>query len=66
MRILIEIDCDTVNEITSHLKHLREQIKKEAAKKKLDIFSDEFEIGTELEDANCYGEHTLTVVPVPL
>ncbi len=62
MRVLIEIDCDTIQELTAHLTCMRDQVKKEMKKLKLNC-DDEFPLGTELEDNNCYGTHELTIVP---
>ena len=65
MRVLIEINCDRIDELAAHLTCMRDQVKKEAKKLKLEK-DDEFPIDTELEDNNCYGTHELKVVPEPL
>lgn len=66
MRILIEINCESIGELGSHLNEMFKQVKKECKKQKLDAYNDEFPEGTILEDDNCYGSHELKIVPEPL
>lgn len=63
MEIKIDIECDNISDLYTHLRVLREQIKKETKKLKLNPFNDEFPDGFKLEDGNCYGEHTLIINP---
>lgn len=66
MRVLIEIECDTVSDLHQHLDVMKRQVRKESKKQKLDPLHDEFPLETVLEDDNCYGSHELSVVPDPL
>lgn len=63
MKIIIEIDCDTINEFHSHLLELARQVKKNAKKQKLNPLEDEFkcEDSDSLSDNNCYGTHKVTI-----
>lgn len=63
MKITIQIDCDTISEFYSHLTKLREDVKKQTKKLKLDPLEDEFPKTVELDDSNCYGEHYVKVSP---
>ena len=62
MKVLIEINCDSISELTSHLNEMFKQCKQLCKKSKLDPFNDEFPVDTILEDDNCYGSHELKVV----
>jgi hypothetical protein len=62
MKAKIEIECETIGELTSHLYEAIRQIKKEAKKRKLE-HSDEFEVSIVLEDDNCYGSHDIEILP---
>ncbi len=64
MNIQINIDCETIGELYSHLTMLRSQIKKEATRLKLNPNDDEFtpEMKLDLDDANCYGEHEVLIL----
>jgi hypothetical protein len=66
MRVLIEINCESVGELTTHLYEMVKQVKALSKKIKLDPHHDELPIDTVLEDDNCYGEHELKVVTEPL
>lgn len=61
MKIVIEINCETIGELTTHLYEIIKQAKKECRKQKLDPLHDEFESGLRIEDDNCYGDHLLRV-----
>lgn len=66
MKITIKIEnCETISDFYSHLTELRLQIKKEAKKLKLDPLRDAFTKASEhnLNDANCYGEHYVSINP---
>ena len=66
MRVLIEINCDTISDLHQHLDVMKRRVRKECKKLKLDPLNDEFPLELKLEDNNCYGEHELTVVPEPV
>ena len=63
MKIKIEIDCETISDLYSHLSELRRQIKKETKKRKLDPLRDEFGSDVNLYDDNCYGTHDVYIKP---
>jgi len=63
MTITIKIEnCESINEIYSHLNEIKKEIKAEAKKQKINGF-DEFEMKEHIQDANCYGEHYVTIKP---
>jgi hypothetical protein len=62
MNILIEIECETIADLHTHLKVLQEQIKKQAKVNKASPQKDDFPIGTSLYDDNCYGTHKMDVI----
>lgn len=64
MNILIEIECETLAELIGHLKVLQRQVKKQSQINKSDPQKDDFPIGTQLYDDNCYGTHELNVIEV--
>lgn len=66
MRILIEIECDTISDLHQHLDVMKRQVRKECKKQKLAPLDDEFPLNTVIEDNNCYGSHELKIVPEPL
>lgn len=66
MRVLIEVNCETIGELTTHLHVMFKEVKAECKKQKLNPDKDEFPIDTELEDDNCYGSHELKIVPEPV
>lgn len=61
MKVTIEIECDTIAELRSHLSVMRMNVLKETKRKKLDRYHDELPKDTELRDDNCYGCHVLHV-----
>lgn len=61
MRISIEIECDTIQELKSHLSVLNAQITKYVKTNKLDKHHDELSSSVVIEDDNCYGCHILQV-----
>jgi len=61
MKIEIEIRCDTINEIYGHLNKIKEDIHRETKRLNLNPDEDEFPGYIPLDDANCYGEHTLKI-----
>lgn len=70
MKIIIEIDCETITEFQSHLLKMFEQsIVYCHDNKEIDAGVDEFpmsdfeEIEKEFYDANCYGTHTFKLLP---
>lgn len=66
MRVLIEINCDTISDLHQHLDAMKRQVRKECKSRKLDPLHDDFPLDIELEDDNCYGEHQLKIVPEPI
>lgn len=64
MNILIEIECETIADLHAHLKELCKQIRKQAKINKSDPQNDDFPVGTQLYDDNCYGTHELNVIEV--
>lgn len=63
MKIKIEIDCDTIGELVSHMYEIIRQVKKESRIFKLDPKNDTFEKKVILDDNNCYGTHKVTIKP---
>ncbi len=65
MQVEINIECDTIAELYSHLIMLSEQVKSETKRLELSHINDEFPGGgaVDLDDDNCYGSHTVTVTP---
>lgn len=65
MQITIQIDCDTIQEFHNHLTKLATQVKRSAKKQKLNLLKDEFqkEDADSLSDNNCYGTHSVIIVP---
>lgn len=61
---MIEIECDTIADLHTHLKVLQEQIRKQATINKQDPQKEDFAIGTQIYDDNCYGTHELNVIEV--
>jgi hypothetical protein len=62
MNILIEIECETIADLHTHLKVLQEQIIKQTEVNRQDPQKDDFAIGTSLYDDNCYGTHKMDVI----
>lgn len=63
MTINIKIEnCESINEIYTHLKEIRREIKAEAKRLNVNGF-DEFESRMQLEDNNCYGTHCVKIRP---
>lgn len=62
MKIKIEIECDTIRELHSHIDHLKEQLIEFTNRKGLDAQSDDLSKGVILENDNCYGSHWLQVI----
>lgn len=60
MKITIEVECDQLGELTSHLSVLIKGIKKYVKKNKLTADAD-VPGDLELYDDNCYGTHELKV-----
>ena len=56
LRVDIIIECETEDEIFSHLSVIRSQIKK-----KLKSINNEVTETVQLEDSNCYGNHTVII-----
>jgi hypothetical protein len=54
MKMLIEIDCDNLQELYSHLSQMKVAVFKLMKKIK---GTDELPVGFTLEDDNCYGSH---------
>lgn len=58
MFIEIEINCDDERELLAHLSVIRQQIKKEWKK-----HGEEIKVPATLTDSNCYGDHTVNIIP---
>ena len=58
MQIEISINCETEQELLNHLSAIRLSIKREIRKQK-----GEFKTPATLEGSNCYGEHTINIIP---
>lgn len=63
MKIKIEIECDTIQELHGHLNKIKEDVRKHTKKLKLDSLHDELprKLGPELYDDNCYGGHHVNI-----
>lgn len=61
MRIIVEIECETITEFHSHLTVLKTQIRKQSHKLKLNPLTDAFPIKVDLYDDNCYGTHDVII-----
>lgn len=62
MKLIIEIDCETINQLHNHLTVLKKQIRSRAKQLKLDHQKEAFQVKTEFYDDNCYGMHMATVI----
>jgi hypothetical protein len=62
MNVLIEIECETIVDLHTHLQALQKQIRKQCRVNKSNPKEDEFPVGTQLEGDNCYGYHTMDVI----
>ena len=60
MQITIKIECQTVDELFSHLSSIKDQVRKECKKRNL-IGEDELPDGFQVTDNNCYGTHIMAV-----
>lgn len=58
MFIEINIDCEDEKELLSHLSVIRQQIKKEWKSQ-----GEYIKVPATLEDSNCYGNHTVNIIP---
>jgi hypothetical protein len=56
LRADIVIECETEQELLSHLTVIRQQVKK-----KLREINNEITDTIILEDSNCYGDHTVVI-----
>jgi environmental stress-induced protein Ves len=61
MKVIIEIDCETVNQLQNHLSVLKKDMRLRAKNQKLDHKTDPFKPSEFFTDSNCYGDHTATV-----
>jgi hypothetical protein len=61
MKVTIEIECDTINDLYAHLGVLQKQIKAQAKKQKRNPIHDDFHPSVVLEDDNCYGAHVMNI-----
>jgi len=59
MKVQIEIECETVGELLSHIADIAKTIEIRA------IHNTDycFEVGTQFENNNCYGTHEVTIIP---
>lgn len=60
MIAFIHIECDTLDELLIHMQVSKEQINKKA--RELKIKKDGFFDCVTIEDSNCYGDHTISIV----
>lgn len=58
MKVIIEIDCETIIEVQAHLSVIKKQLKSHTKKMKYNP-DQELPNNTFLSDDNCYGSHTL-------
>lgn len=58
MKVLIEIDCESISELQAHLSALKREVKRHSKKMKFNP-DGELPNNTFLSDDNCYGSHTL-------
>jgi hypothetical protein len=56
LRVDIVIECETEDQILSHLSMIRKQIKD-----KLKAINNEVMDTIHIEDSNCYGDHTVII-----
>lgn len=63
MKIKIEIDCDTISQIHSHLYVIGRDLRKHTKKFNLNPVEDEFPKRIKFDDENCYGEHIVKITP---
>lgn len=63
MNITVQIEAETINDFYTNLSELRKNIKKQAKQLKLNPIKDEFPADVDLNDANCYGSHDVTILP---
>jgi hypothetical protein len=61
MKHIIEVDCETVEELQQHLTELQEQIKERVKIEKIDPSNQPFDKSVWIIDDNCYGHHSLHV-----
>lgn len=61
MKVIIEIETETISDLWTHIHIIGKEIKKECKKLKLEPLEDEFPPGTEWIDDNCYGEHIVKI-----
>ncbi len=59
LRVDIVIECETEEEILSHLAKITKQVKD-----KLKAINNEVTKTIQLEDSNCYGDHTVIIKEV--
>ncbi len=58
MHIEIEIVCEDEQELLAHLSVIRRDVKREIRKQK-----GELKVPSTLKDSNCYGDHTVNIIP---
>lgn len=62
MKVMIEIDCETINQLHNHLSVLKKQIRSRAKALVLDHTKEGFPAETQFYDDNCYGTHHAEIV----
>lgn len=62
MKIIVEIECDTIRELIAHLASAKNQIIAHCKEHKIDPDKSEFLNDVQFEDDNCYGSHKLIIV----
>ena len=58
MKVTIQIDCNTINELKLHLTEIRRQIN---VHEKKGLLSGDLAKEVIFNDGNCYGEHTVKI-----
>ena len=62
MNVVIKVECDTIDDLLSHLDHMKEQVIRSAKRRGLMLTRSELPVGVVLKGDNCYGVHELRTV----
>lgn len=67
MRILIEINCDTIGQILTHLNEIKKEVSTEMKDQKMQMHKGrcEFPLDTYWDDCGAYGTHEFRIVGNP-
>lgn len=60
MKVNIEINCETINELLSHITAIKEEVKKNAKARQLYMPDDDFP-NMKWQDNNCCGDHKVSI-----